>query len=53
MADLFSGASSNVLQLYTGFLFHTGSTNDLAGSFLAFNAGGSANQPEFGWYAYR
>jgi hypothetical protein len=50
----FPGANLNTEQIYTGFLFHTGSTYDLAGSFVAFNGtGANAGESEYGWYAHR
>jgi hypothetical protein len=42
----------DTVQVFTGYLFHTGSVNDLAGSFVAFNGtGASAGESEFGWFA--
>jgi hypothetical protein len=49
----FPGANLNTLRIYTGYYFHTGSTNDLAGSFIAFNGtGANASESEFGWLAH-
>jgi hypothetical protein len=44
----------STVQIFTGYLFHTGTRNDLAGSFLAFNGtGGSASESDFGWFAIK
>ena len=41
-------------QIYTGYWFREGSTDFLTGYFEAFiGAGGTAQRPVFGWYAYK